>query len=247
MEKGLLTKESLIVRRIGAFLTDQMLIVIISITPIMVNFNKFTDNFNLLFQIFPITMLIGLIGLLFKDIFGGRSVGKLLFGIYVRDYEDIERTPKFYKLLLRNILIFIWFIEFFVMLADKEGRRLGDKVAKTQVIGYQNKIIPRIVITVVLAISLFISSLFIGITQIIKNDDSYKTAVLYIKNQNEIKTAVGEIEGFGSFPMGSVSYTNGYGIANLKIRVKGNKKSISVNIYLEKMPDLDWVVKEIKY
>ncbi|HEX9061188.1 MAG TPA: cytochrome c oxidase assembly factor Coa1 family protein [Clostridia bacterium] len=247
MEKVLLNKESLMLRRIGAFIIDHILITIIAMIPFMMNFNRLSEDTNYLFELFPIMMLIGVAGYLCKDTFSGRSIGKLLFGIYVREYEDTDETPKLYKLILRNIPVLIWFVEFIVMLIDKEGRRLGDKIAKTQVIGYQNKIVLRIVITAVLAFSLFVSSLFIGIIQIIKNDASYKAAVQYIEKQNEISTAVGEIQGFGSFPMGSINYNNGYGTADLSIKVNGKKKSIDVEIYLEKSPGSDWVVKDMKY
>lgn len=247
MEKVLLKKESLIGRRIGAFITDHILITIIAMIPFMTNFNRLSEDFNYFFELFPVIMLIGVVGYLCKDVFWGRSIGKLLFGICVRDYENVEITPKFYKLIFRNILVFIWFVEFIAMLIDKDGRRLGDKIAKTQVTGYQSKIVLKIVITAVLAFSLFVSTLIVGVTQIIKNDASYKTAVQYVEKQNEITTAVGEIEGYGNFPMGSVSYTNGYGTADLSIKVNGKKKSIVVNIYLEKSPNSDWVVKDIKY
>jgi len=247
MEKVLLKKESIMGRRIGAFLTDHILITIIAMIPFMVNFNKLSQDFNYFFELFPIMMLICIVGYLCKDIFFGRSLGKLLFGIYIREFEDIDKTPKFYQLIFRNILVFIWFVELIVMLTDKEGRRLGDKIAKTQVIGYQSKIILRVVIAVVLAFALFVSSLVIGITQIIKNDSSYKTAVQYIEKQNKITANIGEIQGFGDFPMGSVSYTNGYGTADLSIKVKGKRKSINVSIYLEKSPNSEWIVKEISY
>jgi hypothetical protein len=71
--------------------------------------------------------------------------------------------------------------------------------------------------------------------------------VQYIEKQNEITTTVGEIQGFGNFPIGSVSYTNGYGTSDLSIKVKGKQKTIVVSIYLEKSPGSDWVVKDIKY
>lgn len=247
MEKVLLKKESVIGRRIGAFIIDHILITVIAMIPFMMNFNRISEDVNYLFELFPITMLIGVAGYLCKDVFWGRSIGKLLFGIYIKEYENADETPELYKLIFRNMFVLIWFVEFIVMLTDNEGRRLGDKIAKTQVIGYQSKIVLRIVITVVLAFSLFVSSLFIGVIQIIKNDASYKAAVQFIKKQNEITTAVGDIQGFGNFPMGSVNYTNGYGTADFSIKVIGKKKSMVVNIYLVKSPDTDWTVEDIKY
>jgi uncharacterized RDD family membrane protein YckC len=247
MEKVLLKKESVIGRRIGAFITDHILITIIAMIPFMKNFNRLSEDFNYFFELFPIAMLIGVAGYLCKDVFWGRSIGKLLFGICVKEYENEDITPKFYKLIFRNLFVVIWFIEFIIMIIDKDGRRLGDKIAKTQVTGYQSKIVLSVVITAVLAFSFFVLTLVVGVTQIIKNDSSYKTAVQYVEKQNEIMAAVGEIQGYGNFPMGSVNYMNGYGTADLSIKVNGKKKCIVVNIYLEKSPSSDWVVKDIKY
>jgi uncharacterized RDD family membrane protein YckC len=247
MEKVLIKKESLIGRRIGAFIVDHVTITIIVMIPVIMNFNRLSKDFNFFYELFPVIMLMGVICYICKDVFGGRSVGKLLFGIFVREYENTDRTPRFYNLIFRNILIFIWFVEFIIMLIDKDGRRLGDKIAKTKVIGYQSKIILKIIVAAVLAFSIFAPSLVIGVTQVIKNDASYKTALQYIENQNKIKSTVGEIQGFGIFPSGSVNYTNGYGTADLSIKVNGINKSIIVRIYLEKSPSSDWVIKDIKY
>lgn len=247
MDKVLLKKESIIGRRMGAFLTDHILITIVAMVPFMINFNKLVEDTNYIFEIFSIVMFIGIIFYLLKDIIFGRSIGKILFGIYVKDYEDIEKSPPLLNLIIRNILVFIWPIEFIIMLIDKDGRRLGDKIAKTQVIGYPGKIVSRIVLVGALSFALFVTTLVIGVTQIIRNDSSYKTALQYIKTQDEIKSEVGEIEGFGNFPMGSVSISNGYGVADLQIKVKGKKKSITVSILMEKSPESDWVVKDIKH
>lgn len=247
MNKVLLNKDSLTGRRIGAFLIDHILITLISMIPFLINFEKLSKDSDLFHKIFPFAMFVGLVGFLCKDVICGRSIGKLLFGIYVREYGSADSTPKFYRLILRNVFVLIWFVEFIIMLTDKEGRRIGDKVAKAQVIGYQNNIVAGIVITALLAISLFVPSLVIGVTQIIKNDAAYKTAIHYIENKSEITDAVGEIQGFGFFPAGNVSYSNGYGDSRLNIKVNGTQKSIFVSIYLERKPHSDWVVKYIDY
>jgi uncharacterized RDD family membrane protein YckC len=131
MEKVLIKKESLIGRRIGAFIVDHVTITIIVMIPVIMNFNRLSKDFNFFYELFPVIMLMGVICYICKDVFWGRSVGKLLFGIFVREYETTDRTPRFYNLIFRNILIFIWFVEFIIMLIDKDGRRLGDKIAKT--------------------------------------------------------------------------------------------------------------------
>lgn len=247
MEKVFASKESVLGKRIGAFITDHVIICFVAMVPFFLNFNKIMDDPFAMFELFSITMTIGILGYLLKDIFRGRSVGKVLFGLYVKDYQNKEDTPPLYKLILRNLLTFLWPIELIVMLVDKENRRLGDKIGKTQVIGYSGKVIIRVVVVAILAFVLFVSSLFIGITQMIRNDSSYKTAVKYIENQEDIKSVTGKILGYGYFPSGSINISNGHGVAELSIKVKGEKKDILVFVLLEKSVGLEWEIKDVKY
>lgn len=247
MGKVLLINESVIGQRIGAFITDHIIITIISMIPFIMNFNKLIEEENSLFLNLSLTMAIGISLYIFKDVLWGRSIGKVIFGIYVKDYQNLERIPSVHRLILRNVLIVIWPIEFIVMLINKENRRLGDKIARTEIIGYSGKIVLRVIIIGVLAFFLFVFSLIIGVAQIIKNDGSYKTSIQYIEKQDEISSITGEIQGYGTFSMGSVSITNGYGVANLSIKVKGKKRNLIVYVYLERSPGSNWIIKDVKY
>lgn len=106
--------------------------------------------------------------------------------------------------------------------------------------------IVKIVIGVIVSLILFTSALLMGIIQLIKNDDSYKTAIKYIESQSEISTEVGGIIGYGFFPTGSVQTSNGYGIGQIKINVKGKIKDLQVFIELEKEPNSDWTIKNVR-
>ena len=241
MDKGLIG------RRIGAFILDQFLITIIAMIPFMIGFSNLVNDFDYFFTIFPISLGICVIAYLCKDIFGSRSLGKRVFNIYVVEHEDINNRPKIYSLILRNVTTFLWFIEFFAMIFDENGRRIGDKLAKTQVVGHQGKFILKIIMIIVFICALFFSGLFLGITQLIKHDGSYQTAVAYIKTHDEIKAEIGDVQGFGNFPSGSIVYTNASGVADLHIKVVGSQNSIVVNVHAEKEPYSEWVVKDINY
>lgn len=247
MEKQVLRKDSVLGRRIGAFITDHLVITIIAMIPFLIYFNKLIKDFNYFYKIFTIIMIIGIVGYLIKDVFFGRSIGKLLFGLYVRRENDIEKIPRIHLLLARNLLTLIWPIEFLVMLIDNDGKRLGDKLAKTQVIGYKNKLVFRVITAGVLAFAIFVTTLIIGVTQIIRNDASFKTAVQYIEKQEGVKSIVGEIEGYGNFPLGSISANNDYGDAELSIKVKGKIKDLVVKVQLTKNPGSEWIVQCIDY
>lgn len=75
---------------------------------------------------------------LFKDcLFGGRSLGKCIFGLRIQRAETGEKAS-FGSLVLRNIsLICLLEVELLLVLVNK-GKRLGDLCAKTQVVRTAN-------------------------------------------------------------------------------------------------------------
>ena len=82
-----------------------------------------------------LSWLVWSIAILIKDSINGQSVGKFLVGTRVTDEGN---TPAGYsKTIARNFFMIIPImpiVEYFVMLHDKqEGKRLGDKAAKTRV------------------------------------------------------------------------------------------------------------------
>ena len=82
---------------------------------------------------------IGLIAfyLLMRDaIFGRRSPGKRLAGLRIVD-RVTKQPPGIGKLILRNITVVTiapLIIEFVLVLADKKGLRIGDRLSRTQVV-----------------------------------------------------------------------------------------------------------------
>ena len=73
--------------------------------------------------------------MLFKDAIDGRSPGKRFAGIQVLDEQG--NPPRLSQTLFRNLFLVIPIfpvVEYIVMLKDKqEGKRVGDKLAKTRV------------------------------------------------------------------------------------------------------------------
>ncbi len=69
---------------------------------------------------------------LFKDCLFGRSLGKLICGLTILNSETGEKAA-FGSLILRNITYVIVQIEGIIVLVNK-GKRLGDSIAKTQVV-----------------------------------------------------------------------------------------------------------------
>ncbi len=81
--------------------------------------------------VFFAALMVAYIG---KDTIGGASIGKRVLGIGVRDYAVDQQIPGKIKLFFRNILIFIWPVDFIVMLIDPNNRRLGDYLTQTIVL-----------------------------------------------------------------------------------------------------------------
>jgi uncharacterized RDD family membrane protein YckC len=72
--------------------------------------------------------------MLFKDCFNGQGIGKRLVSLLVVDANG--NPPKPTQTIVRNLPLIVPFfpiIEYFVLLRSKEGRRLGDRLAKTRV------------------------------------------------------------------------------------------------------------------
>ena len=74
--------------------------------------------------------------LLFKDIFG-RSLGKLLLAMTIREIENLEQRPSRTVLVQRNILLLLFPVEGVIVLRDAYARRLADKWWKTVVLDDQ--------------------------------------------------------------------------------------------------------------
>jgi len=81
-----------------------------------------------------------------------------------------------------------------------------------------------------------------GIGIIMKNNGAYEAAISQIENNNQVVSQIGEIQGYGLMPTGSISIDNGYGQAELFIKVKGDRNSKEVFAKLYKEPENEWKV-----
>lgn len=181
-----------------------------------------------------------------KDSIKGISPGKWVMGIMVRDQNDFNVKPSFARLFLRNITLVIWPIEFIVLATSDKKLRLGDNLSKTVVLENPNKPskTPRIIALIIIGIGFFIFMLFFA-ANALKNSGAYKKAVENIEQSDDIKNKTGGIIGYGMIPTGNIQTSNGYGQANLNITVKGKKKDVEVEAYLEKQPDREWILVEM--
>lgn len=194
-----------------------------------------------------VVMLPGLLLYFAKDTIKGISLGKWVMGIMVRELNHPHDVPSFIKLFTRNLLLFIWPVEFIVLCLDQDRRRLGDKAAGTIVVNNPKKSsrAPRILATIGVGIAFFaFTFLFAG--SAMKSSDAYKVAVKEIEVNEEILNETGGIKGYGIMPSGSINIANGQGEARLQINVLGNKRDLMVTVYLTKGPNGQWDLIELK-
>lgn len=231
--------------RIAAFFLDHFL-ASFSIAMIVLYFIELENEgelsgyyFNLL-----IGILSAFIFLYFgKDFFRGISFGKWMFGLMVRDEKDSNQVPSFSRLFLRNLFIIIWPVEF-IMLLINDGKRLGDKIAKTIVIENPNRASRRDRFLVIVTLFLVVLTLLLFL---IKNSEAYEVAIQEIEQNEEILIASGGINGYGYFPTGGIGISNGEGNADFNIKVYGNENNLSVFVQLIKERGGEWELIEMKF
>ncbi len=120
--------------RILAFLIDYIVFVLLFA---FINIGFMLDQYigttimtKPLIVIYLITLSIVLLGLVLKDIFGGRSIGKRIMKIKV--VRKNSEKASVWRLIFRNITIVIWPIEALLLLIGRE--KIGDVIANTKVV-----------------------------------------------------------------------------------------------------------------
>ncbi|PTB97352.1 RDD family protein [Marivirga lumbricoides] len=238
-------------RRIAAFMIDHfvMTLLMVSVVFLALGPNFIEENdFGKMTIVMLTVMIPGFILYFAKDSIKGISIGKWIMGIMVRDDKKIDEIPSFGRLFIRNLFIIIWPVEFIVLAASHEKKRLGDKTANTIVVKNPDKPskLPRITALVGIVVAFFaITIIFAGTAM--KSSEAYKVAVNEIEQNQEILDKTGGIKGYGMMPAGSVNISNGMGYAQLEIKVEGNEVDLNVSVYLTKQPGGEWEIIEFYY
>jgi len=114
------------------------------------------------------------------------------------------------------------------------------KLQKEQQKKKSRKIIAIVIPSIIL---LGAALMFLG-GSMMKKSDAYKTAVESIKQDAEIQRQTGGIKDFGYFTSGQIKTVNDAGEANFSIKVEGDKKDVSVAVYLTK-DNAGWHTQEM--
>ncbi|TCM95704.1 putative RDD family membrane protein YckC [Paenibacillus sp. BK033] len=128
--------------RLLAFFIDYILVLLIFVPiSILINLNSTEENSNRPFEIFYPLLFLVLFVFYNRDLIDGRSIGKRIVGIGVRDQSNVQHTPGIIRLFFRNVLLILWPLEllFFII----TGRRLGDRLLKTKVVELKKKVLSK--------------------------------------------------------------------------------------------------------
>ena len=233
--------------RICAFMIDHIIITFIVVIPFVLFSNIDGDTVRVIVA-FPILMLICFFIYCLKDIAKGRSPGKYILGLAVRNRSDTSQVPSVGKLFLRNIFTLMWPIDILILLSSESRLKLGDSIAETDVYRITNK--PKVLIIVIAAVltfTIFISLVVFGSFAVLRSHPSYQAAIHYIETNPRIIELVGDIEGFGSFPSGIISSSGGYGQAEFVIRIIGSENTVYARLVLLREPLRDREVVAFSY
>ena len=237
------------IRRIVACLIDLFVLVFLMLVIVwlVLGYDLF-DRYDITFLKTRLLLILtaGLVLFFLKDSFRSVGIGRWIMGITVRNESD-NLIPGFSRLLIRNLFIIIWPVEFIVLLANNEKRRIADKVAKTIVVkNPENRhILIRIGSLLLLVIGFFLFVNFYG-GAIMTHSDAYYIAIDNIENNEKILEETGGISGFDAVK-GSIKMDNNIGKAKFEFTVDGKENDVVVNVCLEKEPNQKWILKEIKY
>ena len=153
------------------------------------------DNLDTLFIKVLILVASTLLSITAKDIFGGKSVGKLIVGISVKSEKDSKLRPSIFALFIRNISLTLGIFELAALVNSPTNQRRGDKFAKTIVVNDQKRL-PQygVIIAIIAIIALSISVLYLSINTMVKSSDAYILTEKYVRSNENILQKVGNIK-----------------------------------------------------
>jgi uncharacterized RDD family membrane protein YckC len=236
-------------RRIFAFLIDHTVITFVAVAiDFLIMGPKFIDNPNIdkMTSVMFIVLVPTFIVYFGKDLVNGISLGRWVMGIMVRDENDYTQIPSRGRLVLRNLFLILWPIEFVVLMLNNDVKRLGDKFEKTVVLVNPQKAkrAYRVLVSVAICTVAFgFVTIFSSIS--IKSSEAYAVAIQKIKGDKDILKQTAGIKELGSFPTGNINITNGFGKAAFKINIVGVEQDLELIVFLQKEPNGRWNVTEI--
>ena len=108
-------------------------------------------------------------------------------------------------------------------------------------------IIAGIVSVLVLIVALFVGGITWFAFHTIGNSEAAETARTYLRNNEMLKSDIGEVKDFGSFITGNINVQSGDGEATLYLKVIGEKRNVNARVDLMYRSNRDWRVTGATY
>ena len=181
-----------------------------------------------------------------RDLWGS-SPGRILMGISLRNFEDLNTTPGISTRLKRNLMLLLFPVEGFVLLKDSFAFRLADRWFKTAVLEHPKPM--RVALRLLLGNLLFFA--FFGAAILLQKSSlektaAYKIAEKSIRSHPELTLLLNRFPDFEETEM-SLDLRNPSSLSMLETTVgKGKlRNKVRVDLSLAGEP-LSWEVMKVE-
>lgn len=233
-------------RRIAALLLDHFLFSMLGVLALFLQLGPHWDMQPQLVSGAMMPTFVAVMALyICKDVIGGQSIGRAIFAIEVRDADAPGQVPSAGRLIRRNLFLPIWPIELVALALSPSRQRVGDRLAETCVVRVSTPLRPRLLAGAGFA-TVLLTVFLVASTHLVRESAAYQVATSHLRNDSDVEAAVGAVTGFGALPAGGIQVQNGVGRAELIIGVEGERGAARTTVLLEKAPDGEWTVMEVR-
>lgn len=236
-----------VTRRVFAFLIDHIIIIVFGSGSFFIMFNPVAENITFPsighYTIFVLTFLI----FIFRDIINSASIGKRFLGLKIVNSEEPSEPVSVAKLGLRNLFIPLWPLELLVMVFNSRNRRIGDMVAKTQVLYSKDWISSKFRLSIVSIFLAFLTILFVHTFANIRKTPSYQLVSDYVLSDERLFNEIGEIKSLGKCPSLDIRSNAAESVSMISFKISGQKGTKRVRGFLRKIGDSEWKIEKVEY
>ncbi len=190
-------------------------------------------------------LIVGIILFFSKDSYKGISIGRWIMGTMVRN--DLNKQhASFISLFIRNIFTIIWPVELIILIIKHNSKRIGDNVTKTVVLKnpIKTKLYYKLGAIILFVIGLYLFAEYYG-EAMVKNTIAYNMTIECIEQGEVILEKTGGVDEYIGKEMTVTADLDTMKV-EFEFNVNGKENNVLANIFLEKSPYKDWVIKEIK-
>lgn len=108
-------------------------------------------------------------------------------------------------------------------------------------------IVAAVVVVLALLAAVFVAGIFGFAVYQVGNSEAAVKARDFLRNNEQLKADIGEVQDFGSFITGSVHINNNNGEATLKLKVIGERKTVNASVDLVYTHGSAWRVSAASY